>query len=765
MPQDEMTVEQARNNLQELKEGDLAGIAKGPPTEDEAQEEAPAEEAFLQLPPNLAKKTQLVAKAITKIEEYFRTFDAQSPRTKAKSDWKEADARYRVSKSKANKNPTNQEDNRLANVPSTSFYNTIRITTAGQKAIIYYGDNLPVEYTPAIGSPDFPDDAEAKRIADEQNFLLWYTWHKANVETATKAVLHYTNKYKSSMISCTWDRTVDQRVERDSQGNPANLERIVSDWPAITRHDLRYMWFDSQIDNMQLQNCIVQHIPQVPRDVLELRRKDYSEYENLDQLTDAHLFGYGNNDGTQETEDLQANAGEAKETRPTGNYSTWYIWVKLPIVNGKWDKKAIPTWFESTWAGNAVDQSLLCLQLRANPYWHKMNPYQLVHSHEDDKGAYHMGYLSVLSVLCDVETAAIEQWLDCRTLNIRAPYIGEKGSFLGTTLPFRANKIVWVRAGTGKTALTKMKVDDITGNTIPFLATIKENLDRTGGMNAPMSGEEMKSRTTATVGNATMQQAMKPALEDTKFLADQIFPWMARMFAELWRQFGDPERVLWVTRGDIRKAIKPTRLYGEYGVRVVSIGQFENDVIQQATMNDFMARNLPLAVEAGIIDKKGLRELYRDVMKSKKMSNVDRYLAAGENIFAAERDAWSENRNILLDGTEDMPVQEEDHSAHIRIHKPIFEKYKLLPAEDQNSRNASMMSLHIMAHEQFERNAASLAAQLGQVAGQEGGNQYGPPGAETGQPGMMGEAAGDMRGGTMGGMGLPGTAGEEGPME
>src|SRR3990167_4808259 len=189
MPQDEMTVEKARNNLQELKEGDLAGIAKGPPTEDEAQEEAPAEEAFLQLPPNLANKPQLVAKAITKIEEYFRTFDAQSPRTKAKSDWKEADARYRVSKSKANKNPTNQEDNRLANVPSTSFYNSIRITTAGQKAIIYYGDNLPVEYTPAIGSPDFPDDAEAKRIADEQNFLLWYTWHKANVETATKPVL------------------------------------------------------------------------------------------------------------------------------------------------------------------------------------------------------------------------------------------------------------------------------------------------------------------------------------------------------------------------------------------------------------------------------------------------------------------------------------------------------------------------------------------------------------------------------------------------
>jgi len=679
---------------------------------------------YVKLPPNLAGDTQLTTTVLDKIQEYFTKFKAQDARTQLKTDMKSADRMLRVTKTRDRTSATDQQEDTLSNVSSTSFYNAHRIITAGQRAVMFYGDEMPVIYESIPESPDFETDLESERVAFEQNKTLRYTFDVGHMVSKIKESLFYVNKYGQEALSLEWDFFQEERVERvpktyDDEGRAITFAfekkmRTVRDYPTLSRHDLKDFWYDTQILDIQNQKCILRRT-QKGLEFFYQKQKD-GEFLNVGQLTSDQYFKSESEQGSEVLSDRQEDAGETPESQETGNIEAWPVWIRLPInEKGKWDpEKTLPVWFESVWAGN-IENDAKCVQLRRNPYHHQKNPYKIVYSHLDDKGAVRMGYATLLECLYEEETATLNEAIDNKTLRTRKPWIAERGNVLSRNLKFRqGNQTFWVKSGTGGTALKEINVQDTTNNMMPFLEWIRENFKRTAGTDKSVAGEYAGARTTSTEVQTVQRQAMKPALEDTEMLAEQYFPWIAEMVALLWRQFGDPTRILQIVEEGKTYPIKPTTLYGEFKTRVVSIGQFESDILAQQERTNFIRAAYQFV--APLMGRKGQIEFWRDDMKQRKMKNVDKYFPETAN-HDAERLAWYENILIFEQGQEVLPDTSDDHDVHIPIITNQLNNYKLLPPEERDENAVRIGTLHLMIHRQMQQQLA--AAQQAAVAGQQ----------------------------------------------
>gem|GEM_PF-3365705 len=722
------------------------------------------------LPPNLAKKQAIVKKALALVQEKYKLYAAQPARVKLISDMKKADAMARLSRVRNVTDATDQQQDTLSNVASPSFYDSIRAITAGQKSVIFYGNEMPVKYERVYGSTDFPDDEEARRVELQQNMLLRYTFDQGDWWSALKRSMYFNNKYGQEMLSITWDRCTEMKTERvplyDGTGKLAGFaferrEKVTRDFPIVERVDLKDVWFDTTIDDMRDQHVIIRRLP-MSLSRLRQKARDNDRYLNLDKLNKSHLWRKADAGDESVMEGRLENADESQREEENGNYDGYYVWARLPIEatdkgSFVWNDKATPEWCEMYFAGD-INSDCVCLQLRVNPYFHGKNPYNLVHSHEDDKGAIHMGYATLLECLYEEETTTINQFIDNKTKIINAPFVAEKGNLLEKKLTFNSNKVFHVRPGTGKTALTKLDYPDVTQTAMPMLQYLRERFNRTAGTDKPIMGEAWGSRTTATEAGAVMQQAMRPALEDAQYIAEQIFPWCAVMVAELWRQFADPDRVLYVTDQQIVNEVRPATLYGDYNTRIVTVGRFESDALRRSNENDFIARVLPLAQP--LMSKRGLTEFFKDVMRGRKMDNAERYFE-GSKEYDAERVAWMESTAMLESAVEDLPRPEEEHPVHLRIHRQVRDRYAMLPAEQQNQAALQVLDMHILIHEQMEAQAQVAPgaepgmAGPGNMNNAGGMNQFGAPPVEQAAPQMTGEMAGDVAGGALGGLSGP----------
>jgi hypothetical protein len=224
-------------------------------------------------------------------------------------------------------------------------------------------------------------------------------------------------------------------------------------------------------------------------------------------------------------------------------------------------------------------------------------------------------------------------------------------------------------------------------------------------------------------------------------LADQYFPWLAEMVAMLWRQFGDPARMLQVCDSGQTHAIKPTTLYGEFKTKIVSIGQFESDLIRRQEENNFIASAYQFV--APLMGRKGQLEFWKDVMRHRKMQSLERYFPDGAT-KDAERLQWYENILIFEKGQEVLPEVTDDHDVHLPIISSQLENYKLLPPNEIDPERIRIATLHIAIHNQYK---AQQAMEMQQAMG---GQQAS---AETAAPAQStGEAAGEMLGGIGGAM-------------
>jgi hypothetical protein len=777
---------------------------------------------FVQLPPNLAENHELVAKFLSVAQVFGQKFRDQPERITLRDNMKSADAMYRASKRKNRTTSSDQVQDTLSNVSSTSFYDSVRVTTAGQKAVIFSGDELPARYEAPKVATD-AENSERERVASHQNLMLHYYWNLCDWEQRLKTSLLFNNKYGQEMLCMEWEYATQSKVERvpgyytkggepveydpetpvvemydrsgkqlsavidGKTGRPSHFvfiekTKVVRDYPLLYRTDLKDAWFDMQIDNMQDQNCVfffgstgIGALYQMQRDGLcaNVARIGLGQ---LAQSTDTH--------DTMERSDRHDNADEAHSPTETGNLRTFTVWMRAPIddeatskksatTRGKWDSaNNLPVWYKAVFVGlyeeAAADTSTkvktagdrpggpVCIELRKNPYHDGELPCHLIHSHEDDKGAAHLGYAQLLECYYEEETTATNQLFDNRNLGVNRPWIAEQNNVLTRNMKFRhGNQVFHVKAGSGKTALTQLDVTDMTGTILPQLEYIQRRLNKTAGTDKAISGEYAGSRTTGTEVLQVAQQAMKPALEDAEYIAGQTFPWLLRIFESRIRQFADPNKQVAITKENVVEAVTPGDLYGETAVRVVSIGQFEADMQLRQTLNNFLAAAYDKA--APNMTKDDVVRFWRTVFRMMKIPDYGLYFG-GRKTREAENQAYTENMLAVNDpaaALQDLPMQDENHEVHERSHREFRENYEsFTPPDQQNPMTVQILRGWEMLHKRFAQRESAAQPVPQQALG--GPQANAPQNQADVVPGMGGEASGDaMAGALAGGNGGP----------
>ena len=684
----------------------------------QGQEAEVTDREYVELPANHADKPELAQKIAALAYEKLEIFREQTARERFEENMQTADRMWRASKVRARTTATDNQEDTLSNVASTEFNQSVRTTTSALNSTMFYGAELPVKYEPVPGSRDFMNNAEAQRIADGQNLWLRYNWDKDGYTDKLKRANFYVVKYGVECLEMVWDYCAEKRTERvptafDEKGKPTaytfqKKKRIVADWASVIRHDMKDTFFDAYITDLQDQSCVLFQ-GQSPKE--DLRRRDVAqggEYLNTDKITDAQLF-IGDRDEVED--DRQVSASEGADNRNTGNIGTWRFWVRLPVDpdSGAWDDKRDRVWFECVYACNNLNDATVPLLIRANPHYCGKLPVKLVYRREDDKGAYHLSDAELAECLYEEHTSLINGMFDNITLRTRKPFVAEKGNVLSRNLTFRqANQRIWVKPGTGTTALREIDIQDTTAVALPAVAMVREDMRRTLGTDRPISGEYAGARTSATEVSQVAQQAIKPLVEDVYFVANQVLPWVAWWTMELERQYADPEHSVWVKQQNAIVELKPAELYGEVSIRITSLGEFENDAMKRQAMTNFVQGAFPLFQP--LMGKRGATAFAKESTKAFVPGvDVNEFFPAPKNADTVEA-AWAENAAILLQGVEDYPKPEEDDETHLSIHEPYLAKYKLLPDDEQNPRNVQIMELHNQMHRDFMQQELAGAA-------------------------------------------------------
>jgi hypothetical protein len=711
--------------------------------------------------PNFADNAQTVQNALSWVHGYKQDFERQSARDRfVGTDMDIADEMYRAAKTRSaveTDESGNQEDTR-SKVSSTSYYRTIRAITSGEMSVILGNEEeLPVCYEPMPGTRDYQED-EGRRIADDQNMTLAYTMNADKMAKTIRRVFLYGNKYGNQPVEMTWDYRTCEVLERVPTGftyDEATGQRkpkgftfkkrdvTIADHPHLETFGMKDYWFDATIDDMQDQSCTVRCYAKQLGELWQLQR--VRQFQNVGKITKDMLKGGDHPEGV--LDERQTNAGEDADA---GDQSTLFevykAFVRLPINDetGEWEPDTtLPHWYEAWFAGDLA-KNPVCLRL--SPWVFPCIPQMLFHSHDDDKGALHMGFEILSKCLYMMETTIFNQAIDNNTLRNQKPLIVDRGSLAIRDKTFTAGgNRVWSLTP-GSRDPREIEIQDTTGQTINLLSVIQDYLKETVGTNKPFLGEALGSRTSASEAMGVLEQAVKPALEDAKYKAEQLLPFIAEWVRDYWRLFGDPQRKLAVTYQGEQREIKPAELWGPLNVRVVSIKRFSDNILQRKQDDQFFAQYFPVARE--YMGPVGAVRALKQIAKRRGYDNVDEWFPQVKNGDAMAR-AKGENAAVLLDGVADYPKPDEDHDAHLEEHEPFLMTYLIqVPKEEQVPENVENMKLHIKMHKDFKGRAGANAAvseQTGQVPGAGAGADVAAR--------SPGEAVGDMLGAESGTLG------------
>jgi len=719
----------------------------------------------------------------------------------------DAKYRMAQAQAQAFKVSSTQEHDTLSHVASSQFYKSVHVIASGQKSIIFSDpEGLPVEYSADYNCGDYTDE-EGKRIAREQNLYLDHVWTKQGWTRFIKSVLQLNQKNSMVLLSCEWDYKIQKRTERfpgyynskgeaiavtaeayannppaeaykkdgdklenpvfNESGSPMSYvfvekERVVKNCPVLEKHDLAHSYFDLDIDDPQKWPYLHLRKPVPYAELLDQEIAGF--YKNVGKLTTAQMYESNSKYGSQVDNDRDDNADQTRDEVKNGLYERHHTFILAPIdEDGKWDDDVIPEYYECVWAGN-FDQLLdenkkndkgekvkgdgcVCLQLRKLPYHHKRLPYYLMHSHDDERGALKMGIYTLLECNIEEQTETLNQHIDNKNLKIFRPWFARKGDVLSRDLKFKnRNQVVWIDrsvSGDIRNSLVQAEVDDMTQTTLPLLEWLQKDADETVPTTDAYKGVFGGSRTTGTEYLGAREQSMKPAIEDTEFVADPFFKWLLQDVSDLARQCADPDEFIKVAGGTT--SINPTRWYGLLNVKVTGIKKFEADVsAKQILINFIQSGAYDKAKE--FMGKTGALYFWRTVAKFLRIPDVNSTFPESRKLIEAENQAWSDWKAILADplsamlNEEIMPKPDEAHETHLAILQGQRDKFELLPNEDTEYKTnvLSAVDLYILMHKQFMEKEQMPAGQVAPMAGQ------GTP------PTMGGEAAGDVLSGLAG---------------
>ncbi|MDD2777643.1 MAG: hypothetical protein PHI16_01935 [Methanocellales archaeon] len=777
--------------------------------------DAPARD-YVELPENMAGETKLVHKFQSVAAQFLDKYQGQASRKEMEEYLKNADAKYRVGRTQGVqfRESSTQVTNTLSHVASTQFYKSCKIISAALCDIIFgKGLELPVRYEPIQDSQDYSEN-EGERIAEGYNLYLNWAWFRNKYNDILKQSVKRLVKNANEIFSVQWDYSANTRIERvpgyydksgkaieydpteppeiarDKDGNEIELfdedgrprqyvfvekTRVINNGPVIERHDLKNTFLDLDIDSIQDQQCIIFY-SQKPYSYLLAKAKS-GEFMNLDKVTSAQLFREDDTSTDTINNERDTNADHSRDRETNGLYDTYHVWMLAPINGEKkeWDSEQIPEIHEAFFVGKLReldsegkvkstkkqkenDAAAVCMQLRSNPYHHKRYPYHDAHSHDDERGWWHMGLYSLLECNIEEQTATKNNTHDNFKLGVKAPFIGERGNVLSRDTTFHnGNQVLWVKAGTGQNALTKLNIPDYTQLSIPLLNELKTDADETAGTMDAVKGEYAGSRTTGTEILTANKQAMKPLIEDARFISNQYLVPIAEDVADLAKQFGDPDKLLTVTdaNNSILGQVNPAELYGDCDIKITSIDRFEADLEMRQVLINFITSGGFLQSKEYMGQTGGVT-FWRTVADAIGLPDVDKIYPEGKRMVEAENQAYADLMAIQNDPTgamtnpELLPKEGEMHDIHIPILEGWGKKLKILMGDPDLSpeqknfmrQQYAAVNLYVQIHNELKSKEA-----MGEAMMQ---TQGGVQNQASEVPAQPGEAAGDTLSGIQG---------------
>jgi hypothetical protein len=694
---------------------------------------------------NFADNEKTVKNVLAWVKGYKEEFDSQSAMDNFKNTKLDLyDEMYRCSKTRTGLEVENADnkDKTKSNVASTAFHRIVNGITSGETEIILgNNESLPVVFEPVpINSETSVDNGKSQ--CDYENALLWFTFICDNIFQKIRDALLMVNKDANLLVEMVWDNRKAKRKRRvlNQQKNGYEViteDVLVADNPSLIIHDWRNVWMDSQIDDIQNQTCVITRFQKQYETLLQMQAA--GKIKNVDKIKHAQLYAGEGSDTIKS--DRESNAGESETNSPTNMVDLYMSRIRIPVddESGEWSPDStVSHWYDTLWAGD-LNGSPICLCVTPNPHWSGNIPLLLMHSHQDNKGALHLGYGDLTESLYMMETTIIDELFDNIRLRNNKPWIIEKGTVSVRSKKFGPNR-VWYKMP-GAQDPHEIETQDTTLQSIPMLNKIREFLEEVANTNKPFFGEAFGARTSAAEATNAYQQAMKPSLERAKYKAEQLLPFIAYWSKEMWSQFGDPERVMTITYQDKIYQFRSSDIKSDVKIRITCIKNFQDNYMERRSEDVFFSQYFPIAMKTQGFNAQIPLEA---IANKRKYPNVEKWWSEGDS-YDARHVADSESIAILLYGKIDYPQEQENHKIHIEQHQSDLAGYMLgTPDEQQNSENVGKLKEHIRIHELYQSKSAPRQT----------------PAVTESEPRTIGEVGGDQMG-AMGGAEVAGTLPEE----
>lgn len=480
-----------------------------------------------------------------------------------------------------------------AEVSASTYYITSRRLADGAYLVSFPSGNaeLPIVFQPTSSTFDASDSKRRRAIiSDGLNTLALEYARKTDLAAKCKKIYYSTYKYANSFAYVPWEYKVEKKkswqnvnknlVHMGGDGSPvfthkdsgevsrnpfpAELEEVERD--VVTQDGMGFTplkpescFMDSMIEDINRQTCFLwRSFMTRPEIFAEGRSGNYKNIDQISQLQRWGLFTWESQVENQRRTDANQTIADSYESEV---YERWQIWMLLPKIKVKTNKKGEATSLE--WDQNAeerrykieiigqINGPYIVVNFQESPYWGNGIPFLMFHSHEDDVSAYHRGLPHLLEDQMIQEQVAKGQLMDNRTLLNFRPLTVLSGRVKNKSLKIGYNTAFHV---TSQDAIKQLEVADISGTIGNTLQYIKDETESVAQTPKFFLGQGIGGRTSATEFSAIRDQGSAPALNDIKTLNLQIVGGWLRKMKEYIPQFLDKD-VLVKRNGDNGKEV------------------------------------------------------------------------------------------------------------------------------------------------------------------------------------------------------------------
>lgn len=718
--------------------------------------------------PNWADNEDTVKKFLDRARQDLLEFNGQSAWVEFEDKMNTADKFVRMSSGQ-----TKQDENKTpdeTDVRPEIFARNLRTITTNETEVLYNSSQPMARYIPVESGTSEALDSAAELTCKYQQALLNYSIEADKRKEKMRNSHHFINKYANGLMSMEWfyqERKVAQRLAKLKADGKPEMARDgsisttkvttteIEEHPTLTTYDMKDVRFNAMVDDFASQRTILVKRRRVFGELMTGLRN--GTYKNVDKVGLSQL-AKGEGISTVKT-DRQKNAGEGGNTStPSGHFAGRVIWMMAPINDeGKWDEAGTEEryfWCEvvgdmetTGFNPEAKDAKkkltgLVCLKLSPNPYDDEEHPFQLVHSHRDDKGALHMGYVDYTDSLWYEYKTALDQWVSNKNQVNGAGWLTEKGAIISNDKKFSPRKLTIMKQG-AIDLLKRIKVDPNTQDMLPFINYLEQRFKNAFAITDPFEGIAMGARTSASEARNAQEQGMRPFVDKLRYMSEQSVVWMATKDARLWRQFARPETKIRVTMDTGRATIEPLLLQGPFTCDVQIVEEYSRNILSAMELDRLLSVILPIIAQTE--GKEAVSEIIKQVLTIRDLGLDTSKIFKPALEVDAMHVAHSEDLGFL-NGTRDDPKPGEDNVVHLKVHRQDERMFSVMPNVSDEAKR--LIREHIINTEGIEEKAKLAVQQATQqgVAGMPG------PGPSDSPPVTEGQAAGDMLGAEGGAM-------------